>query len=286
VVIVTGATGLVGRYLLPLLVDNGFEVHAVSRHGGPTGGPVQWWKRDLEVPTGVDESRPRRADVVIHTAPLWLLPAWMKTFFDLGVRRLVAFSSTSRITKELSEHGDERDTARRLAEAETDVARVCEATALPWTLFRPTLIYGGGRDRNVTDIARFIEWFGFFPIAGKGGGLRQPVHAEDLARACLVVLDNDATHGQIYELPGGDTLTYAQMVSRIAEGLGRKPRLLHLPPSLMRAALAVARRLGGLSHVTPAAATRMDEDLVFEATRARHDFGYVPRGFRFPDPTR
>jgi nucleoside-diphosphate-sugar epimerase len=207
----------------------------------------------------------------------------METFVKLGVRRLVAFSSTSRTTKEFSGHRGERETARRLADAEEAVARACETHGVDWTLFRPTLIYGGGRDRNVTEIAGMIGWLGLFPIAGEGRGLRQPVHAEDLAHACLAVLDNEATHGQTYELPGGETLTYAQMVSRIAEGLGRKPRLLRLPPLLVRAALAAACRFGRLPHVTPAAATRMDEDLAFDATRARQEFGYAPRPFRFPD---
>jgi uncharacterized protein YbjT (DUF2867 family) len=135
----------------------------------------------------------------------------------------------------------------------------------------------------VSDIARFVRRLGFFPVAGAGRGRRQPVHAADLAAAALAVLDNPATFDRAYDLPGGETLSYCEMVGRIANGLGREARILHVPLPLLRAGLALARRLPGLGHLTPAMAERMNEDLVFDPTAARKDFGYDPRPFRFPD---
>jgi nucleoside-diphosphate-sugar epimerase len=163
------------------------------------------------------------------------------------------------------------------------VRDLCRKEEIAWTLFRPTLIYGEGRDRNVSEIARFIRRFGFFPLAGEGRGRRQPVHAEDLARACLAVLDNEQAIGRVYDLPGGETLTYAEMVSRIARGLGRTPRLLRVPVPLLRVALAGLRRLPSFAHLSPEVASRMNIDLIFDAQAARRDFGYDPRPFRYPD---
>jgi nucleoside-diphosphate-sugar epimerase len=346
--IVTGATGLVGRYLLPLLTERGVRVQAISRRPPPpdaragdapgasrapgsdeaqemgraTGEPrtvhfrsttgVRWQTLDLaETPRGLklgpakhsargepaargsrDAPLPERgaalvgfeaATVVIHAAPLWLLPHWLPAFAELGVRRLIAFSSTSRLTKESSRDARERATAARLAEAEEEVTATCQRRQIRWTIFRPTLIYGGGRDRNVSDIARVIARFGFFPIAGEGRGLRQPVHAEDLAAACLAALENRATFERTYEMPGGETLSYADMVCRVGRGLDRTPRLVHLPVRWLRGALRVASWLPGYAHLTPEMADRMNEDLEFDAKRARQDFGYSPRPFRFPD---
>jgi uncharacterized protein YbjT (DUF2867 family) len=99
----------------------------------------------------------------------------------------------------------------------------------------------------------------------------------------VAILDNPATFDRAYDLPGGETLTYAEMVVRIARGLGRKPRLLHLPLSFLRGVARVASHLPRWSHLTPAMADRMNEDLVFDAVPARRDFGYDPRPFTFPD---
>lgn len=288
--IVTGATGQVGRHLVPLLVERGFTVQAVSRRGrpgpgaeGPPGG-VSWIALDLEDPRegpGPGARAMGPAACLFHLAPLWLLPSWLPVAAEAGVRRIVAIGSTSRFTKQASGSARERGTARRLAGAEEALASACRERAIRWTLLRPTLIYGGD-DRNVSAIARFVRRFGFFPVAGEGTGRRQPVHAGDLARACLAVLDRVATFDRAYDTPGGETLTYGEMVSRIARGMGRTPRLLRLPLPLLRGALGVAGRLPGLGHLTPDMADRMDADLVFDDSDARRDFGYDPRAFRFP----
>jgi uncharacterized protein YbjT (DUF2867 family) len=278
--IVTGASGLVGCYLLPMLVERGFVVQAISRRpepppGAGLAGAVRWTAMDLDRPTAID-----RADCLIHAAPIWLLPGLLRTAD--AVRRLVAVSSTSRFTKESSRNAKERETARRLAEAERLVESLSRERGTRWTILRPTLVYGGGRDRNVSDIARFISRFGFFPIAGPGSGRRQPVHGADLAAACVAVLDNPATFDRSYDVPGGETLTYVEMVARVAWGMGRTPRLVHLPPSLLRLALGVASRFPGLGHLTPDMADRMNEDLEFDTGAARRDFAYNPRPFEFP----
>jgi len=311
-VILTGATGLVGHYLLPLLTERGFAVQAISRRPRPeprrgphTGAPedgaepersvatgdvwANWMQVDLGGPwteTGAVEASGGRlgpADCLVHAAPIWLLPPWLPRAADAGVRRLVAISSTSRFTKQGSDSPRERETARRLAEAEDAVQERCHERGIRWTILRPTLVYGGGRDRNVSDIARFVTRFGFFPVAGRGTGRRQPVHGADLAAAALDVLDSPATFDRAYDTPGGETLSYAEMVSRIARGVGRTPRLVHLPLPLLRGTLATASCFPGLGHLTRDMADRMNEDLVFDLAPARRDFGYDPRPFRFPD---
>jgi nucleoside-diphosphate-sugar epimerase len=303
-VLVTGAAGVVGHYLLPCLCEAGFAVRAISRRpgAGQEGGArslgcpeegrghVRWLSLDLAhgwpVPPPPLAGEPgfEPAPILIHAAPIWLLPRLLPRLADLGLRRLVAFSSTSRFTKLDSASAEERDVAQRLAEAEEAVTSIGGERGIAWTIFRPTLIYGGGRDRNVSAIAGLVRRFGFVPVAGAALGARQPVHASDLARAAQSVLDNPATFGKAYNLPGGETLTYAEMVARIARGLGRKPRLLHLSPSTLRIAIRLARLLPGLAYLPPEMAGRMNEDLWFDDAPARHDFGYAPWAFVYPDP--
>jgi nucleoside-diphosphate-sugar epimerase len=87
------------------------------------------------------------------------------------VRRVIAFSSTSRFTKLASASPYELEVVNKLIAAEDHLMAECERLGMAWTIFRPTLIYGGaGGDRNVADIARLIRRFGFFPRFGQASG--------------------------------------------------------------------------------------------------------------------
>jgi nucleoside-diphosphate-sugar epimerase len=218
------------------------------------------------------------ADAALSLSPIWLLPPALPALRAAGVRRLIAFSSTSRFTKAASPVADERRTAARLVEGEAATIAFCEREGIAWTLFRPTMIYAEGRDQNVSRLAGLIRRFGVLPLSGAGAGLRQPVHADDLAEACVLALERPETFGRAYDLPGGQTLTYRAMVERIFEGLGRRPRILRLPPPVWRAGLALAAPL--VPGATAAMGDRMGEDLTFDGADAARDFGWTPRPFR------
>jgi nucleoside-diphosphate-sugar epimerase len=239
---------------------------------------VTWLQGDLADP-GLPERLPR-APTVFSLMPIWLIPPVLPTLRERGVRRLVAFSSTSRFTKAASPEASERAVARRLADGEAATIAACEAAGAAWTILRPTLIYAEGRDGNVTRLARLIARLGVLPLAGRGEGLRQPVHADDLAAGALAAADSPAAHGRAYDLPGGETLSYRDMAARVFESLGRRPRLVAVPPALWSLGLSLAAPL--LPGATAAMGTRMAEDLTFDAAPAARDFGWSPRPFR-PD---
>ncbi len=275
--LVIGATGVVGHFLLPRLAAAGLEVHAVSRQPRDELAPLATWHPgDIGIP-GWQRGMPPM-DVVFHLAPLWLLPPVLSDLRELGTGRLIAFGSTSRHTKAESTSPAERKVAARLMVAETRLAR--EADFCEWTLFRPTLIYGAGLDQNVSSIARFVQRFGFFPLVGRAQGLRQPVHADDLAAVCVTALGVHASHRCTLDLGGGEVLGFREMVLRIFGTLGRPARLPRLPAAGMKAAVGLASRLPGFRHLDVAMVARMSVDMTFDNTPARLLLGYSPREFR------
>lgn len=253
-------------------------VHAVSRQPRADQDSVRWFQADLNDGAGLTQAA-RGCQSLIHLAPVWTLPTHLPSLADSGIRRLIAFSSTSRFTKQDSANTAERAIVQRLIDAEQAIQSQCAKSGIQWTLFRPTLIYGLNRDRNVADIARFIRRFHFFPIAGKGSGLRQPVHACDLARACLDALQEPASNSRDYNLSGGETLDYSEMVKRIFEAEGLSPRLLHIPLAPLRLLLRLMSLLPGYGHLNAEMADRMNRDLVYAHASASRDFGYRPREF-------
>lgn len=279
--LVLGATSLVGAPLLARLAQTGRAAVALSRAERAPADGVTWVRGDLGEP-GWTDALPA-VEQALSLSPIWLLPRAVPALADAGVRRLVAFSSTSRFTKAASPVAAEREVAERLARSEEETIALCEARGVAWTILRPTLIYDPGRDANVTRLARLIRKVGVLPLAGRGGGRRQPVHADDLAAGALAALDAPAARDRAYDLPGGETLTYRAMAERIFKGLGRRPRILSVPAPLWRAAFALASPV--LPGATAAMGDRMAEDLVFDGEPARRDFGWSPRPFRPEFPT-
>jgi nucleoside-diphosphate-sugar epimerase len=280
-----GATSLIGRFLTPRLASAGLNALAISR-APPTGqerdvaqkaaSVLQWAPGDLTQPDTLPALEP--ANAIVSLSPIWLLPPALPKLLETGAPRVIAFSSTSRVTKIQSPVSAERAVAERLADGEAQTLDLCANAGVACTLLRPTLIYAEGEDRNVSRLAALIRRFGVLPLSGGGEGLRQPVHADDLAWAALALIDAPATFGKTYALPGGETLSYRAMVERVFESLGRTPRILTVPPPLWRLGLTLASPV--LKGATSAMGQRMGQDLTFDSGPAAADFGWAPRSFR------
>ncbi|QWG14908.1 hypothetical protein KMZ29_09745 [Bradyrhizobium sediminis] len=134
------------------------------------------------------------------------------------------------ITKQDTEVEAEREMIRKLAGAERKIAAACEQNNVGWTILRPTLIYTPGRDTNITPLSRLIRRFGFMPLVGGAPGLRQPVHAEDLAIGAIAAAASPAAVNKFYSLPGAETLTYREMIGRIFDALRLPRRTIWVPP--------------------------------------------------------
>lgn len=278
-VLVTGASSQIGNFLLPRLLAGGMSVTALSRRPpADLIDGVRWLRADI----AAGELPEDGVEAIVHIAPLPLLTPLLPKLDASRVRRIVAFGSTSLFTKRQSGNPEERAFAEDLAAAEASLAEYCETRGIAWTVFRPTLIYGCGQDKNVATIAGFVSRYRFFPLIGEGKGLRMPVHADDLADACLRVIDCPAAHNRAYDLSGGETLTYRAMVERIFEAEGIAPRFLRVPASLFEFALSVARRMPRYRYLTAEMARRMNADLCFDHGEAAADFGYAPRRFAPP----
>jgi nucleoside-diphosphate-sugar epimerase len=279
-IIVTGATSIIGRFLLPKLANSGYEVHAVSRNdrSSPisTEKNVLWHSIDISDP---EQLIHLSADALVHLAPLWLLPPLLPVLDSLGIKRVIGFGSTSVFSKAGSANPDERRLSAHLAEAEEAIGKRCATLGINWTVFRPTLVYDCVRDKNITKIASFIRRFGFFPLLGEGRGLRQPVHADDLANACILALWRSDTFNRAYNLSGGETLSYLQMVARIFNALGKQARFLAVPEWVFHTAIQLAGLLPGKRGLNPEMATRMNVDLCFNHAEATRDFDFSPRLF-------
>lgn len=274
-----GAGSMVGGGAIPLLLQDGRHVYAFSRKQSDrkTEAGVTWLQFDALSPSQL--ATPQIKDWLC-VAPVWVLPLYFSTLERYGARRVVALSSTSLFTKTDSSDPAENAVASRLAEGEARLRTWAESKGVEWVILRPTLIYGRGRDKNIAEIARFVGRFGFFPLLGKAMGLRQPIHAEDVADACVAALQTPAAANHAYNISGGETLPYREMVRRVFAAMQRRPRLVTIPLGVFRMAVACLRVFPRYRHWSAAMAERMNRDLVFEHSDAARDLGFSPRPFR------
>lgn len=271
--LVIGATGIVGGYIVEQLVREGERPIALSRQPR-SDERVEWYRGDLASPEQL--SLPS-AQIVYCTAEIGLLAAALPFFYTPDLNRVVAFTSTSIVTKISSAIEGERVLLERLARGERQLIAECEKLGVRWTILRPTMIYAEGRDGNVTRLARIIQKIGFLPLMGKGEGLRQPVHAEDLASGAIAAASTAKSANGVYALPGSETLTYREMAGRIFDGLGKKRRIVSFPTIVWRLAFFALRRFFPGANV--AMGERMSKNMVFDLGPARADFGWKPRKF-------
>jgi uncharacterized protein YbjT (DUF2867 family) len=189
------------------------------------------------------------------------IPGVVKQLEASGVKRAV-FLSTTAIFSNLP-------SASRAARAEAEAA--VQASALDWTILRPTMIYGTARDRNISRLLGFLARWAVFPLCGNA--LWQPVHVEDLASAVVSALDSQTTIGHVYNVPGAEPITFSDLVRTAGSAVGRNVLLIPVP---LGAAILAARLT---RVVTPEQVRRLAEDKAFSYADAARDFGYSPRSF-------
>jgi nucleoside-diphosphate-sugar epimerase len=275
---VLGGTSVVGQCLLSLLRQNNRKNFAYSRRAVHKSTEDTIW-RVWPTTTGTPADPQDIIPFWICLAPIWALPEYFHLLETTGIKRLVALSSTSRFTKHGSVESKDQLIASRLAQAESDIQKWAENLGIEWVILRPTLIYGLGRDKNISEICKLIRRFRLFPLLGKAAGLRQPVHAQDVAIACVAALQAPAAANHSYNISGGEVLTYREMIRRIFIGLDKRPRLLTVPIAAFQLAILGLRLVPRYRTWTTAMAERMNVDMVFDHSDAARDFGFSPRPF-------
>lgn len=272
---VFGASGAIGRFLLPRLLVRGDTVLAISRTPRTSGhARLRWLTGDLfadvaDLPT---------VDAIFSLGPLDAFAAWLERAQLAGRPRIVAIGSLSVVSKRDSIEAEERALAARLARAEAQLATAAAARGCRWTILRPTLIWGAGLDRSLTPIARFASRWHVFPRLAGARGLRQPVHADDLAALCIAAHERPAAADRCYDAGGGERLSFSDMFERVRASLPVRSVPVPLPLAGLRAivgAVPAWRRFR-------APLVRLGADLVADHEAAVADLDWAPRGFR-PD---
>lgn len=279
--LVFGGSGAVGRFLLPALSDAGAEVLALSRAAQASErSGLRWLRGSLQHSPTLDAvlAKGEHFDVLCSLGPLDAFAHWLERHPPAPGASVLALSSLSAEWKQRSPNPAERALAASLIRNEQRVLATASGQGANATLLRCGLIHGAGVDRSLTPLLRFARrWPLPWPRAARG--LRQPVHAFDLARALCAAALRRGLAQRVLSLPGPEAVTFAHMLQRSLEAEGLSGRLIPVPAPGAAALLALLARGGGRLAAASAMAHRLYADQV-APTQDWHLLDIFPESLR------
>ncbi len=295
-VLVTGSTGLVGNALVPALLATGTPVRATARRKPSAqwaahpacefmaqdvcdapGALVAGVESVVHLAARVHVMRERAADPLaenrrINTdATLHLaraaIAAGVKHFVYVSTIKVNGEETGAQPFSETDPPHPQDAYAISKHEAELGLAALVTGSAMQLTILRPPLVYGRGVKGNFASLVRAVQIGIPLPL-GAVANRRSLVFAGNLAHAIVAVLARPAPGARTFLISDGEDLSTPELIRAIAVAVGRPPRLLAVPPVLLRLAGRILDR--------SAAVERLLGSLAVDSSKIRRELDWKP----------
>lgn len=246
-----GGTGFVGGYLVDALLSAGHSPVLLVRAGSEDkvrqANAVRIVSGDLTDLRAVEDVLEGADAVIYNVGILREFPRKGITFERLqyrGAVRVIEAARRAGVSRLiLMSANGVRKPGTPYQETKFRAEEFARHSGMDVTIFRPSVIFGDPRGTyefatqlHREMVATPLPGIGFHNgwSAGKGQIHMSPVHVEDVARAFVEALDDPDTIGKTYTLGGPESLSWTEMVERVAAATGRKKVILPMPIDLMR----------------------------------------------------
>lgn len=290
-VLVTGASGFIGRHLCRSLRQQGDRVRAMSRGGAPDqaagASGLQWIQADL-TQTNTLASACSGINIIYHLAGIAHVNPRLQADYRrvvvqgtenlvraaavAGVRRLVFCSSSLAATAE-QDPAQASDYGRTKLAAEKILQDYATAHGIEISILRPVNVYGPGMKGNLATMIRLIKRRQLPPLPRLANRISL-VGVEDLCRALMLVATADRAAGRTYLVSDGQAYGINAVEAAVYAALGRKKPGWHMPRVVLYAAAAMAELTGsGIGRKTYA---NLVNDNLFDGSALQYELGFKP----------
>jgi uncharacterized protein YbjT (DUF2867 family) len=224
-ILVTGATGTIGRQVVSQLLDTGAQVRAMTRNPDAASLPsgVEVVRGDLTDPASLEGCLEGvEAVFLVWTAPAAAVPAAVDRIAK-EARRAVFLTAPHKTPHPLFQQ------TNPMAAMHAEIERSIEASGLQWTFLRPGMFAANALSwwRPQIRSGDVVRWpYADVPTA--------PIHERDVAAVAVRALREEGHEGAEYVLTGPESLSHREQVTAIGEGIGRPLRLEEISPEEAR----------------------------------------------------
>jgi nucleoside-diphosphate-sugar epimerase len=286
-ILITGATGFYGRWLLPRLLEEGHTVVAITAPGDEAATHLP----DAVTCISADITQADDINRALGSIPLPGIALHMAGLVaEDGLERNLAvnFQGTVNLLRACQKTGIKRfihvsavaacyDNRTAYGESKYQAEKVVNDSPLCTTIVRPTLTYGKG-GKEFEEFLDFLSKFPIVPMIGPGRALKQPVCIGDVVQALelLIEADSQLVGGKTYNVSGADTMDMNQMINAIQRNYDLKRPVIHLPNwfcGILASGLGVL-----LKHppITREIIRGINQAAVLDHSEIAGDLGYQP----------
>jgi nucleoside-diphosphate-sugar epimerase len=246
--VVTGGLSYIGKHITQRLVSSGKKVLVLTGHpnrSNPFGDRVEIAPFEFDNELKLIRNL-RGADILYNT--YWVRFNYGAVSFDQAVentRRLIQAAEEAGVRKivHLSVSNPSEDSPFPYFRGKAILEKAIAQSKLPFAIIRPTLVFGGGEEILINNIAWLLRRFPIFVIPGRGDYRLQPIHVEDLVEIAVDAAEN--VHNRIMDAAGPDALKFEEMILLIARKIGSRSSIFYLGPRL---SLFLLKIVGLLVH--------------------------------------
>jgi nucleoside-diphosphate-sugar epimerase len=273
-ILLTGATGFLGEFVLEELVQNGHDVTCFVRKSSNIEKikrlNVKYVYGELDDYKSIcDALKGKEALINIASLGFGHAPNIINACEEMGVKRSIFVSTTGIFTKLNPDSKGIRLSAEKLI----------KDSSLDYTIIRPTMIYGTPKDRNMWRLVKYLKRLPVLPILGSGTYLQQPVYVKDLANAIVSAYGNKVSIKKAYNISGAEPLTYNDVIDTTGKALGKKVVKIHIPMKLSYNLLKMYEKTTKKPKLKAEQVLRLNENKDFSFEDAKQDLGYYPLSF-------
>lgn len=286
--LITGAAGVMGARLTARLRAAGWRVRALVLPGDPLRSRVdalgcevrEGNVSDAASLVGICDG----VDVVYHLAAVIIAhdPSVFSRVNRDGTANLVAEAQKSNVSQLVYVSSASVVYPRRTpyAESKLQAEGIVQASGLPYSIVRPTLVYEQGGGQELMMFLAYLRRFPIVPFIGAGKALKRPVWSEDIVDGLLKLANLPVARGKTYNFSGAEAISIRELADLLLLHHDRPRPFVHLPVWLCRGLAALLARVMKRPPLTASAIAGIINDANLDPAEAMRDLGYAPRGVR------